>query len=209
MPFDYLWQFLYYPVTNAEFYAGNTTQNKARPYFNFPDSITTYEKQTEQEYYESAARRVEANGIKNGMIFEMLQYYKREIEYEKGKRDVELQNHMVSLYNLAIADYNGGVDDFNEYIRFRNKQFLPAKTDAEIKFMLDTVEGTLNKVNFQIGQIHTTDSNKLALLNSLQKQVNSLYAKLEEEQEWLKKYFSKGKSGRRSMFTKTTFLGFH
>ena len=207
MPFDYLWQFLYYPVTNAEFYAGNTGQNKTKPYFNFPDSISTYEKQTELEYYETAARRVEANGIKNGMIFEMLQYYKREIEYEKGKREVELQNHMVSLYNAAIADYNGGVDDFNEYIRFRNKQFLPAKTDAGIKFMLDTVESTLKKVNVQIGQIHTTDTNKLALLNSLQKQVNSLSAKLEEEQEWLKKYFSKGKSGRKGMFTKTTLFG--
>lgn len=73
--------------------------------------------------------------------------------------------------------------------------------------MLDTVESTLKKVNVQIGQIHTTDTNKLALLNSLQKQVNSLSAKLEEEQEWLKKYFSKGKSGRKGMFTKTTLFG--
>jgi hypothetical protein len=207
MSFDYLWQFLYYPVTNAEFYAGNTGQNKSKPYFNFPDSLTAFEKQTELEYYVAAAGRVERNGVKNGMIFERLQYFKREIEYENGKIEVERQNRMVSLYNSAIVDYNDGVNDFNEYIRYRNKQFSPVKPDADIRAMLDTVENTLKHVNAQIGQIHTTYSSKINLLISFQKQVNSLSARLDEEQEWLGKYFAKSKSGRKAMFTKTTWFG--
>jgi hypothetical protein len=207
MPFDYLWQFLYYPVTNAEFYSGNTLPNKSKPVFNFPDSIRAYEKQNELEYFTAAAGRIERNGVKNGMIFERLQYFKREIDYENGQLEVELQNRMVTMYNSAIVDYNDGVNDFNDYIRYRNKQFTPVKPDADIKAMLDTVEHTLQQVNTQIGQIHTTDSSKLSLINSLQKQVNSLSVRVNEEQEWLKKYFAKGKSGRKAMFTKTTWFG--
>ncbi|WP_298708004.1 hypothetical protein [Chitinophaga sp.] len=30
---------------------------------------------------------------------------------------------------------------------------------------------------------------------------------ISEQQEWLKKYFSKGKAGRKSMFTKLTWFG--
>src|SRR6185437_16150774 len=33
MPFDYLWQCLYYPVTNQQFYEGKTAPDKTKPYF--------------------------------------------------------------------------------------------------------------------------------------------------------------------------------
>ncbi|MEP6684639.1 MAG: transglutaminase domain-containing protein, partial [Parafilimonas sp.] len=43
MPFDYLWQFLNYPVSNQEFYEGKTAQNTAKPFYNFVDSLNAYE----------------------------------------------------------------------------------------------------------------------------------------------------------------------
>lgn len=43
MPFDYLWQFLNYPITNQEFYQGKTEQNKSKIVFDFKDSIQVYE----------------------------------------------------------------------------------------------------------------------------------------------------------------------
>lgn len=46
IPFDYLWQFVNYPITNQEFYEGKTQQNKAKPFFNFKDTIQVYEKQS-------------------------------------------------------------------------------------------------------------------------------------------------------------------
>lgn len=44
MPFDYLWQFLNYPVTNQEFYEGKMSQNKSKRYFNYKDSLIAYKK---------------------------------------------------------------------------------------------------------------------------------------------------------------------
>jgi transglutaminase/protease-like cytokinesis protein 3 len=40
MPFDYLWQFLNYPITNIEFYEGKTQTNKTKKQFDFESEIT-------------------------------------------------------------------------------------------------------------------------------------------------------------------------
>jgi hypothetical protein len=207
MPFDYLWQFLYYPITNPEFYEGKTGQNKTKSFFNYPDSIAVFEKQTELEYCEAAAGRIEKNGVKNALIFERLQYLNREIQYENAKIEMDKQNQAVALYNSALVDYNEGVNDFNEFINYRNKQFMPLRPDAEIQAMLDSTAGSIKTANFKIDQIHTSDSIKINLINSFRRQIAGFSDKLEEQQDWLNKYFSKSKSGRKSMFTKTTLFG--
>src|SRR5262249_15396535 len=67
MPFDYLWQFLNYPVTSQEFYEGKIQQNKSKEFFSYPDSISVYEKQSSVERLEASAARIEKNGVKNSM----------------------------------------------------------------------------------------------------------------------------------------------
>ncbi|HZE83764.1 MAG TPA: transglutaminase domain-containing protein, partial [Puia sp.] len=130
MPFDYLWQFLNYPVSNQEFYEGRTEQNKSKPFFSYPDSISAYEKLGEMEAYAAAAGRIEKNGVKNSMIFDRLQHLRSEIE-------VGRQNRVISLYNSAIADFNRSISSFNVFIDYHNKQFMPMKPDPGIQAMLD------------------------------------------------------------------------
>jgi len=109
MPFDYLWQFFNYPVSNQEFYEGKTQVNTNKPFFNFIDSIQWYEQQTPIEQLRSSAYRVAKNGIKNSMVFDRLQHLKLEIENDRQKTTVD-------LYNSAAADYNAGINSFNEFI---------------------------------------------------------------------------------------------
>ena len=106
MPFDYLWQFLNYPITNQEFYEGKTLQDKTKPFFNFIDSIQLYEKQTHINRLIASAYRVEKNGLKNSLIFDRLQHLKLEIENDG-------QTKAVNLYNSAVADYNESINKFN------------------------------------------------------------------------------------------------
>ena len=80
MPFDYLWQFLNYPVTSQEFYDGKTQPNKSKPFFNFSDSIRVYESQNTLEQLQASAARIEKNGMKNSMIFDRLQHIRLENE---------------------------------------------------------------------------------------------------------------------------------
>ena len=84
IPFDYLWQFLNYPITTQEFYEGNIQQNKANLYFNYIDSIQAFENQSYIDQLTSSAYRIEKNGIKNSLIFDRLQHIKLEIENDKA-----------------------------------------------------------------------------------------------------------------------------
>ena len=202
MPFDYLWQFLNYPITNQEFYEGKTQQNKTKPYFNFIDSIQLYEKQNPMERLISSAYRVEKNGVKNSLVFDRLQHLKLEIENDR-------QTKIVNLYNTALIDFNNGIDGFNTFINYRNKHFVPNKPDSEIQTMIDVVSDKLKEAKNKLGQISNVDSNTTIIIRQLTKSIDDASSHLKEQQDWLKIYFSKGKAGRKSMFydRKLTWFG--
>ncbi|MEO6818678.1 MAG: transglutaminase domain-containing protein [Ginsengibacter sp.] len=200
MPFDYMWQFLNYPVTNQEFYEGKTQINKSKPYFNFTDTIHIYEKQDRIEQLVSTEIRIEKNGIKNSMIFDRLQHIKIEIENDR-------QNKTVNLYNSAVADYNDGTHKFNEFIYFRNKQFKPEKPDEEIKRMLDSTSIAFKEAGKKLAEIISPEPNLLTMIKQLTKSINDASIPLKEQQDWLNLYFSKGKLARKSMFYKVTLYG--
>ncbi len=47
IPFDYLWQFLNYPISNGEFYEGKTQVSKSQKYFDFEKEISKYNASSE------------------------------------------------------------------------------------------------------------------------------------------------------------------
>ncbi|MFZ4741309.1 MAG: transglutaminase domain-containing protein [Bacteroidales bacterium] len=202
IPFDYLWQFLNYPITNQEFYEGKTQQNISKPYFNFKDTIQEYEKQNHTEQLISSAYRVEKNGVKNSLVFDRLQHLKLEIENDK-------QTKIVNLYNSAVLDYNDGINGFNDFINYRNQQFTPMRTDPEIQNMLDIADNKLKEAMIKLGQISNPDVNTKNMILQLSKSIVEASSHIKEQQEWLKVYFSKGKSKRKSMFyeRKITWFG--
>jgi hypothetical protein len=199
MPFDPLWQFLDYPISNQEFYEGKAQQNKA--FFNFKDSIEAYEKQSHLEQLASSAYRIEKNGVKNSLIFDRLQHLKLEIENNR-------QTTIMNLYNSAVVDYNDGVNDFNTFINYRNKQFTPLKADSEIQNMVTIVDSKFKSAKSKLLQISNLDFNTTNLIQQLTKSIDDVTTHVTEQNEWLKVYFSKGKSGRKSMFYEQKFTWF-
>lgn len=202
MPFDYLWQFLSYPITNQEFYEGKTQQNKIKPFFNYADSIETYQKHIHSEQLKFSAVRIERNGIKNSLIFDRLQHIKMEIENSR-------QTTIVSRYNAAVSDYNEGVNNFNYFINYRNKQFTPIKSDSEIQNMIDLADNKLKSARTKLSEIKEPDANIIQSSAQLTRSINEAAVHVNEQQDWLKIYFTKGKSGRKSMFydKKLTWFG--
>jgi hypothetical protein len=200
MPFDYLWQFLNYPITNQEFYEGKTEINKSKPFFNFIDSIAVYERQNTIEQLISSANRIERNGIRNSMIFDRLQHIKLKIENDR-------QNKSVDLYNSAVVNYNSGTHQFNDFIYYRNKQFKPAKSDMEIQNMIDSADIEFKEALKKLEQINSTETNILSMEKQLKKSINDAIAQLKEQHDWLTLYFSKGKLARKSMFYKVNWYG--
>ena len=192
MPFDYLWQFMNYIVTNQEFYNRKISQER-RPYFNFTDSIKEYDKQTHSEQLAASARRIEANGVKNSMIFDMLHHIKLEIEHESKSKKMK-------AYNSAVNNYNEGIRVLNSFIRFKNKRFIPEKTDSEIQSIVDSSQYTLNESRKSLAEITDPDSSTLEMTNQLRKSIDEVDVQLKEQQDWLNQYLKKGKTGRKLMF---------
>lgn len=201
IPFDYLWQFLNYPITSKEFQEGKTEINKSKPYFNYVDSIRIYESQNHIDQLISSASRIEKNGVKNILTYNMLQYLKVEIKNDR-------QNKIVSLYNAASADYNDGINKFNEFIDFRNKQFTPQRADSDIQLLIDDADNKLKEARAKLAQIKPTDANTTNMVIQFTKSIDDVTTHIIEQQEWLKVYFSKGKLKRKMMLmSKVSWFG--
>ena len=200
MPFDYLWQFSNYPVTNQEFYEGKTRQNNLKPFFSFADSLKVYESLNHLQQLEAASYRIEKNGVKNSMIFDILKNKKIEIENIKSFAEYEIQNRNVNFYNLAVVDFNDGINFYNAFIRYQNVQFTPIKPDPEIQNMLDITDSKYKDAKIKLDSINKPDANLAVLSVQLTKSIEEAATQLREQQDWLQKYFAKSKLGRKSMF---------
>jgi hypothetical protein len=197
IPFDPMWEFLNYPVSNKEFYAGQTQMNNSKPYFDFIDTLEAYEKKTEIDQLIAATDRIEKNGVSNSIIYDRLQHNRREIEYLKSKVNVVKTDQ----YNEAVHNYNESINLLNEFINYRNKQFMPPRPDSQLKEMLDTVGTALNNAHMQLLQIKEPEANLTTMIPQLNKMIDDMGNNLNEQKSFLNKYLATPKLFRKGLFT--------
>lgn len=208
MPYDYLWQFLDYPITNQEFLDGKTGVNRSRPRFHVKDSLAAYDMLDERGRLEASATRIERNGVVNSLIYDQLKTFRHNITVMEENRRAEWHKRQVVLYNAAVIDYNAAVKALNEFITYRNNQFNPVKPDLVIKKMLEEVADSLAAANLKLTQVLTSDDGLLMSIRQLETSIDDLTSQLLQQQNWFNVYVSKGKLGRRMMFIdKITWFG--
>ena len=196
IPFDYLWQFLNYPITNREFYQGKTQINKSKKYFDFESEIAKYESSSEIDKLYESVERIEKNGVENNLILERLKNKDRNITYLRQKTNVE-------KLNLIANNCNQAINLLNDFIYYRNKRFSPALPDNEIKSMIEIPKQKLIECKnalYNVGYVGNENSSSLA---SLKKSVTNALAQTEEHILFVQNYLSKNNIARKGMFTKT------
>jgi hypothetical protein len=204
MPFDPVWQLLDHPVSFRQFSDQDVVDKKDKTIFHYNDSIALFEHQTEVERFETEISRIENNGINNAVIYDRLSKIKSFVEVSRKNEVINKQNEIVDIYNSAVTEFNEGTNDLNTFIEYRNKQFTPAKTDAQIKDMLQTAEQKMNRAEATIKSIvgkYDKLDGMIATMDKSMKQANTI---LNEQKDFLKKYLSKGKVERKFMFVKLT-----
>jgi len=208
MPFDPLWEFLYYPATTEDFFNGKTAVDKSRPYFNYPDSIKAYDAEDTVTREALAASRIERNGVRNSATADMIRHLRVDVENHERQAESDRRNRVIDSFNLASKTFNEAVTLFNAFIDYRNDQFKPAKPDKEIQQMLDSAERVLFAAKAQVSAIVLTpaDDRVKQPLEQLSAAIATAEPHFREAQEWLTKYFSKGKLGRKGMFYKFSWL---
>lgn len=196
MPFDPMWQFLYYPLTHQEFVAGKPSKNRNRQFFSYPDTLAMYENQAEVERLVSSVSRIERNGAKNALVHEWLSYIENEIEYFTTS---ELVDH----FNAAINLYNEGISRLNRFIDYRNSHFTPGMTDAEIWKMLVDAENSLELARSSMRGIKNPDPGLAKHILRFYKSIDEAMGAVREQRSFLEKYLSTPAVKRISLFYET------
>ncbi|MFA9186997.1 transglutaminase domain-containing protein [Flavobacterium sp. FBOR7N2.3] len=200
MPFDYLWQFSNYPVTNAEFYAGKTQVDKTKKYFDYEKEIALYYKISENDQLFESAARVEKNGLKNTMIAE---YH----SVKKNQWNNVMQNANIEKLNTIVAELNEALMQLNDFIMYRNKKFKPVFSDEAISKMIQTPREKLAKCQNDIFKIGTVGAENASNLTSVKKTIAQALVQADEHAAFVKDYLSKSKLIRKTMFSKIFWLG--
>lgn len=200
MPFDYMWQFLNYPITNQEFMEGKTQLNKTKPNFDFASQIAAYDSLSDLDKAKTALKRIEKNGITNGLIQENVIFQKKEIEAIQNNEAMAKMNAINEDYNLAIAL-------FNDFIFYRNNRFKPALPDEEIKAMIETPKKKMLDCQDRIYKIGFYNDANTTTVKSFKNSIINALKQIEEQEKFVNEYLGKSKLARKSMFTKVTWFG--
>ena len=193
MPFDPMWQLLEHPVSHQQFYSGNIYQNKNQPYFNYKDSIAAYIKMDSLQRFRSTAFRIEQSGLYNNLVRDRHEFTKMNIEIIREDKDVDLYNSSVAYLNDATAIYNN-------FVQYRNEQFMPAVPDKAMENLLEGINTKLLDAHKNLDEIERTAAVFIFSTEDLRNKLNSLAARVKEQKEFLNLYLSTSKANRQSLF---------
>lgn len=200
MPFDYLWQFMTFPLSHQEFIEGRTQVNKPKDKYDFIREIAKYESLNSADQYFESAQRIEKNGIKNQLILEAHTYAKKTWK-------IELENKISNTYNQIVTDFNEAINELNDFIYYRNNKFKPNLSDDEILKKIQSPNEKLKKCQKAVFTINYSNSPNANNINQLKRSIADAITQSETHLQFVNNYISKGKLVRKTMFSKITWLG--
>jgi Transglutaminase-like superfamily len=200
IPFDYLWQFLNYPITNGEFYEGKIQIDKSKKFFDFEKEIAKQSSLSEMDQLFESADRIAKNGLKNALIVEYYESKKKHSTFLRQAANIDKLNGIVNEMNKAVVL-------LNDFILYRNKKFKPTFPDDDINAMIQKPRTKLLKCQNDIYTVGSIGSEQASYLLSIKKAIETNLALAEEHALFVKNYLSKSKMVRKTMFSKATWLG--
>jgi Transglutaminase-like superfamily len=193
MPFDPMWQLLHYPVSHEQFYGGNFYRAGYTSYFNFPDSIFAYNRMDSLHKLQSAALRIQNEGIYNARVRDQYNYVKMHIEMINQQEEVD-------LYNASVADLNDATAILNHFIEYRNNQFMPAKTDVELLSLLNGIDRRIDSSLVKLGAIDNSKATLTLGTADIRARLEVLQEKTKAQQAFLDQYLNTTPASRKSLF---------
>lgn len=183
VPYDPLFQLLNHPVSYHEINRGNSLTNNGQSFFNYVDSIEAYLKMDSLSRYMSTVDRIGNFGWPPSMIGIKLKQIKLEIELLYQDKDM-------NLYHSTIEDYNEAITIFNDFINYRNHQFLPPKSNEEVKKMFASVKNRITNANFKLAEINQSKATLALNTGDIQKEINDLALSVKEQESFFENYLN-------------------
>ena len=197
MPFDYLWQFSEYPITNQEFYDSKEEAADKSVKFDFMDEVAAYQKLSESDQAKASAERIEKNGIKNTLISGRLDYEKSRITYQKSKDNF-------AKIQTIIDDFKKANELFSAFIKYRNSKFIPLVSDEKLKSKIQVPYDLMVKCQNNLEEVNDVQGENKGNYNSLKTSIADAKKIFENQLNFVNDYLAKDKAEREKMFFKTT-----
>lgn len=195
MPFDYLWQFSEYPISNQDFHDNKELASNTDVKFDFRKEIAINENRTDSEKATACAYRIEKNGIKNRLISERLDFEKKQINYANQKDSYAKTQQIIASFNQANAL-------FKDFIMYRNSKFIPLVSDDELKNKIQVPYDLVVNCEKDINEVKDVQKENISNMNSLKKAIADSKKNFEIHLNFVNDYLLKDKVEREKMFTK-------
>lgn len=186
MPFDPMYQFLSYPLLYEDFNRGSAI-NTSKPFFNYADTIKHYNSLDTLNQFLSTSRRINRNGEKNQMVYEMVRIL---------NKNQHIGDSRIG-FDAAVAQFNKGTDLFNRYIGYKNARFSSIKEDKEIQQMIDSVLLHIKTAYSMLESVSTDHEEHRRALQNINSALTKFYYRVDEENMFLKTYLKTDRASRK------------
>jgi hypothetical protein len=179
-PYDPLFQFVNYPINYSDLLrnasAGNT-------YFNYNDSIRSWQNSDSLSRFRAQLSRIDNNGFPKSLI---------DIKRKQLILEIELvyQDDDMINYNSAVADFNDATDLLNNFIHYRNAQFLPPKNEAELQENFDQIKMKVHSANKKLEKVNASTATLYLNTGDIQQKLDHLSEKANEQEAFFKNYLT-------------------
>lgn len=193
MPFDPMWQLLDHPVSHREFSEGITTARKNNPFFNYSDSISAYRLMGSLQRFRFTAARIQQSGLYNNLVKNRFEFNRMHIEIIREDKDVD-------LYNASVAELNEITRAYNDFVEYRNKQFMPAIRDAAMVALLDGTDRFFLSAYKKLDDIAGSAATFTFSTEALRKKLDWMSTRIDEQKTFLNLYLRTPRFNRVSLF---------
>ena len=183
LPFDPMYQLLNYPVNYNGFERGISHQNSKGKYFNYKDSLEATKNRDRLSRYAHEESRIENAGWPPSKIETKLKRIRFQVE-------VLSQDDDAALYNSAVSDYNAAINFLNNFLAYRNNQFQPAKSNAEVQKIFQNVSLSISSARLKLKKIDSSTATLQLNTTDIQKKLNDLATNLKKQEAFFKNYSS-------------------
>ena len=193
MPFDPLWQLLEHPISAREFTRGSFYSQNGNTKYNFIDSIKAFMQMSELKQLEASSARIKKAGIENELT-------KTHLDYIEMNASILYEDRDMKQYNAAVAELNKATAIFNDFVQYRNDQFIPAKPDAEMQHLLLPVDRIFVSVEKWLDQLDKSVTNVQYDTKGLRFDMTKFKLKVQVQKVFLKLYLETEETERKKLF---------
>ena len=188
-PFDPLWQLLPQSYYTKKLKVHNNFNREVN------DEVQSFLQLDSLQQLEASSQRMLKLNKQTEQQQNWRSYVKMQIAIVHGEEDM-------NLYNAAVADLNNANKIFNNFVQYRNNQFVPLKSEVEINAMLEPIYGLLTFAKTKLNKIGKVVQNDQYNTELIMQKISSLTQRLKEQKDFLKKYFSNTLADRGKLFYK-------